>query len=171
VAYVTGKTSVLQTATKAAQDIVSAEVGAGILKSQAKVDERFAEIRDREFAIMAAQVDADNELFAANDDGKRKSSGGSKGGSKGGGKGGALTVEDARATVLNYGAFKDLTMGQVEALSAEEAGEYGYPKDAPGTKTGLDWLQWAAKNTDPKASFAQKRAALIIEARRAASDA
>jgi hypothetical protein len=167
-AYVTGKTTALQTAVKAAAGIVAAEIAAGLLETAAEVDSRYAEIRDREFEVIAKQVDADNELFAANDDGGKKRSGG---GRKAGGSG-TVTLQEAMDTVVNWGVFKGLTLGEVFEMSAEEAAEYGYAdKDGLPTKPGRQWIAWAAKNSDPKAQFIAKRCALIIENARAKSDA
>lgn len=169
-AYVTGKTNVLQSAIKAAAELTSAEVAAGITgPSQEEVQARFNQLRGPLFEELAAQVDADNALFAANDSGSSKG-GGSKrsSGGKGSAGGGEPTLDEAKDMVLNFGAFKTVTLGEVLGLTAEQAADYGYGE---GDKDGRAYITWLANNKDPKAGFAAKRAKVIIDALRAESDA
>lgn len=151
-AYGPSKTSALQTAVNAAVTLVAAEVGAGLIPDQQAAMARYDEVKDKLRDELFAQVDAEVSSSPP-----RQSFGTQQRSSK------PFSVEDARGTVLNFGAFKGLTLGDVEKLTAEEAEGYGYKdKDGKG-KPGIQWIRWAAGNTEPKAAFIRARAQAIVD--------
>lgn len=168
------KTTVAQTAANNAGNIVAALATAGIVKTAAAAQKAFDELYGGFYGPLAEVVDADNEMFAEQEKADAKSGGGRSssrsGGSRKGGSGGsaAPSLQDSLDMVLNFGAFKTLTLSEVLDLDAEGAQEYGYGE---GDKTGRQYVEWLAKNTDPKAKYAATRAAVIVESQRAESDA
>ena len=156
-AYSTGKTSALQTAIKAGTDIAIALFNAASPAEQKKFDviAKVHELADDLKLELFAQVDADNAKTATSTpfttqkdwDGPRKS-------------GGNITLEDAKGLVLNFGAFKGLTIGDVITMSATEASAYTAGKY---TRPGFDYVKWMSGNKDPKAAFSQARASIVFD--------
>jgi len=149
-AYSIGKTSALQTAIKAGVDIAIAEYNAGAMGPGDTIMARVHEIADELKVELFAQADADN-------------AGASSGGGGGGfGRAGAtgITVQDAKDMVLNFGAFKGMTLGDVVTMTKDEATAYTNGKyDRPG----LEWVKWCASNRDPKGAFASARAKALLD--------
>ena len=155
-AFTVGKTSALQTAVKAAVDIAVAEFNAAAQQGTPlpSILDRVVEIRDFLAPDLFAQVDADNAATAA--------SGGSSGGRSnfaGKATNAVVSEQDARDMVLNFGAFRGLTLGDVAAMSKDEVHSYTSGKMK---SDGLSYLTWLANNNDPKAAFAAKRAKVIV---------
>jgi hypothetical protein len=71
--------------------------------------------------------------------------------------------------IKGKGKFTGLTIADVFALSAEEAGEYGYTDKSGNAKTGAQYIEWMAGNE--KNPFMARRATAFLEAKRASSDA
>lgn len=167
-AYIKDKTGVRQTATNAAVNLVTAFVGAGFIETQAKALDEFLTIRNGIFDDLAAVVDQDNAAFAEaekNAPPKKSWGGKPKGGSGGGGKVFKGNAEAAANLELNFGKFKGVTLGNVAAMSADEAAEYGHGE---GDKPGLTYVKWLSTNENNK--YAAEAAALVLEARKASSD-
>lgn len=178
-AFQKDETGILQTATNAAAVLVAAEVGVGELTGTDVLD-RLRAVRDELFLALDEARIRDNAMFIEQEANKpakktstytRATGGGSTGGAafKGG-------VEDARKLQLNFGAFKGITLAEVYAMSATEAGEYGYPKANPGSRAGKDYVKWLSTNTTTNNSdgkgndFVAGAAQLILDGARASSD-
>lgn len=165
--YQKDQTGILQTATKAAADLTSAELAAGIIKSHDTAVKRFDELREHVLVDLKAAVDADNAMFKAEEasapaKGSRKKSSGSSGG--GGG-----TIDAPGAVELKgNGKFAGLTVDEVFALSGEEAEAYGYVDKEGIGKPGSLYVQWLT--TNDKNPFMQKVANAFLEEKRAGSD-
>lgn len=149
-AYSTGKTSALQTAIKAGVDIALAEFQAN--GSVGDIMQRVHEVADELKVELFAQVDEDNKATA--------SSGGGGGGGFGRTGGQGITVQDAKDMVLNFGAFKGMTLGDVVTMTADEATAYTNGKY---TRAGLEWVKWCSSNRDPKGAFAAARAKALLD--------
>lgn len=149
-AYQSNKTSALQTAIKAAVDLAVAEVNAGFITDQDAILVRVGVLKDSFAAELYAQVDQDN-LTNTNTPGGTASRVG------GGFSGGA---DEARNMVLNFGAFKGMTLGDVLVMSGDEVKAYTTGKR---TTPGIDYLKWLAANKDPKANFAATRAKVVLD--------
>jgi hypothetical protein len=167
----TSKTQLRQSAVKAAAEITSAGLSAGLFGKTAKAieDARTAFKQDREaiFADLVKVYEAEEAEAAsappAQQAARRASTGSSSPNS------GSITAEDALGTEFTWGAFKGLTIEQVKNLSASEAGEYGYPQANPGSKTGRQYIEWLAESKDDKTAFMARRAKLVIESMREAA--
>lgn len=148
-AYGPSKTSARQTATNVAATLAAA----GLTIEDVK--ENFESIRDYVYndlqSVMAEEATAAPQ--------RSYSSGGTSGG---GSKGGSFN--DPGSIELKFGAFKGMTIAQVAELSAGDAVD---KTDGRYKKAGLEWLQWAANNKDPKAGFVQKAAEAFLDSRRA----
>lgn len=149
-AYSIGKTSALQTAIKAGVDIALAEYAAGALTGP--IMDRVQEIANELKGELFAQVDDDNAGSAGGSTYRAPSGGNSRGG--------AVTVEDAKTMVLNFGWAKGLTIGDVLVMSKDEAAAYSGGKYA---RTGLDYVKWMSTNKDPKGAFASARAKVALD--------
>lgn len=164
------KTGVAQTAANSASTVVSALITAGIVKTEAAAKKAFDTHYTNVYAELAQVVDEDNELFAKLDAEERKSAprstsnggGQNRGRSSGSGGGGTVSVDDALATVFNFGAFKDLTIGEVIDMDAEATADYGYDKG------GKAYITWLAKSKDN--AFMAKRAKVVLDNARSGSD-
>jgi hypothetical protein len=166
VTYQKDQTGIRQTANNVASALVVAETAAGILKSHDTLVERFAALRDEVFTDLDARRIEDNEMFKAEEAAKPASaprSGGRKGGKPSG------DIENPGSVEIRNGAFKTLTVQQVYDMPASEAGDYGYPKSEPGSKTGKDYIKWLT--TNDKNPFMQKVATAFLDSKRASSDA
>lgn len=163
------ETGVAQTAANSASTVISAMVTAGILDTEAKVKKAFEDHYTNVFATLSEVVQRDNEMFEkldAQEASKPRPSGGGGGWQKksGGGRGGGdLSVDDALATVFNFGAFKDLTIGEVLGMDSEATTDYGYEKG------GRAYITWLAKSKDN--AYMAKRAKLVLDTARSGSDA
>lgn len=147
------KTSALQTSFNAAATVVAAELNAGIIKDQKDVADRLIALKDTIFGELSTTVDTEVGTQAVT---SRSNGNGSAP------RGGNFSVQDARDTVLNYGKFKGCTLGDVLLMDGKEGGGYGYVgKDGNG-RPGVDWLKWAANNTDAKVAFIAQRAAAVL---------
>lgn len=161
-AYTTSKTSALQTAIKASVDIGLALLNAGILSSREELDKTMGEYQEMFTAQLYPLVDADNVLAQSQPKyPPRSNAGGAR--SSGGGNGGAFTPEEAADTVLNFSAFKGLTLGTVYHMTADEATAYSASQGKTYSKAGIEWLRWAAKETAPERSFIAKRAQAVLD--------
>lgn len=117
-----------QSALKAAVGIVAAEVEAELLEGEA-VDARLVEIRDEQFAYLEGLAKQDDEAYASLETASSTSSGSkpsgrasSKGGtSKGRSKGKKFSVEDAEDLEMNSGPFRGQKLGTVVELSEGDA--------------------------------------------------
>lgn len=166
--YRKDKTGVAQTAANAAATLVSAFVDTfGTFEEAVQA---FNTLRDDMFEDLAKVVDADNALFASveNQTDSVSSVSSVRSFKTGGGKSasnGKVSLDDAMSLQLNFGAFGNregtgLTLGQVLALSADEADKYGY---GDGERDGRDYITWLAGDRN-KNRFVQARAAVIAAA-------
>ncbi len=168
-AFVKDKTGSAQTAANASAVVVAAF--AEQFPSFSAAVKAFHELRAEVFEDLAAIVDADNALFAANDTGAKPSGGKtyekkertsktrSASKSKGGG-GGSITLDDALTMTLNYGAFEGETLADVLKLSADDCDDdYGY---GDGERDGRDYIAWLASDRN-KNDFVQRRARIIAD--------
>lgn len=163
-AYQTGKTGAKQTAYNVAATLTAAFAQAGI---QASLDEAlaiFEDIKDQVFADLEKQVEADNELFKANDSGPKSSGGRAPAARKSSGGGRKSNTSDPESFELTWGAFSGCTLGQVAAMSKSEAEEYGYQK------SGIAYIEWLAGNENPRVKVVADNAAALLDAIRATSD-
>lgn len=151
-AYATSKTSAMQTALKAAVDIAAAELGAGLIATQPDVNARIDVLRNDFFGVLEPLVQEDQ----AKESSRPARSGG---GLQSGGAGAPFSIDDAKTTVLNFGAFKGLTLGEVVNLSEDEAKAYSGGRYQ---RSGMQWLKWAAGSKEPKMAFVAKRAAVLV---------
>lgn len=147
------KTSALQTSFNAAATVVAAELNAGIIKDQKDVADRLIALKDTIFGELSTTVDSDvasAPSYSGNGSAAKPAARQN------------FSVQDARDTVLNYGKFKGCTLGDVLLMDGKEGGGYGYVgKDGNG-RPGVDWLKWAANNTDAKVAFIAQRAAAVL---------
>lgn len=149
-AYQVSKTSALQTAIKGSVDIAVAFLNAGIISTRDEFDNVLGDYQDAFTAALYPMVDADNANMGSN-------------GGAGGGRQSGFTPQEAADTVLNFGAFQGLTLGQVYHLTASEAQAYSTSVGKAYNKSGVDWLRWAAANKDAKAQFIAKRAQAVLD--------
>lgn len=147
-AYQSSKTSALQTAIKAAVDLAVAEVNAGFINDQDAIVGRVGVLKDAFAAELYAQVDADNAAASSAAPGSNASR------SFHGG------ADEARDMVLNFGAFKGMTLGNVLTMTGDEVKAYTTGKR---TTPGIDYLKWLSANKDPKANFAATRAKVVLD--------
>lgn len=157
-AYRKDKTTVAQTAANDAAQMVSALIAAGIIDNVEGAGNAFASLQSTIFEQLTPVVDGDNALFEkveAENPAPAKSSGGGKGG------GSKLDAAAARATVLNFGRFKDLTLAQVEALAPGEGKAEGYNDKDGAPKSGLAYIEWLSKSDTNE--YMARRAKLILE--------
>lgn len=151
-AYQSNKTSALQTALKAAVDLAVAEVNAGFITEQDAILVRVGVLKDSFAAELYARVDEDNASAPVSSFG---GGGGSE--SRGAFNGSANEAYDM---VLNFGAFKGMTLRNVLVMTADEVKAYTTGKR---TTPGLEYLKWLAANKDPKANFAAVRAKVVLD--------
>lgn len=154
-AFSTGKTSALQTAVKAAVDLAIAELNAGFIGDRAELDEAVAKRTGDFTAILFPQVEEDNATYAS-------SGGGYSGGSShsaGASNRSLPTVDEAKNMVLNFGAFKGLTLGQVVGMTADEVKKYTGGKQK---SEGRSYVEWMTRQTDPKAQYSSARAIVVL---------
>jgi hypothetical protein len=166
-AYQKDATGIRQTANNVASTIVVAETAAGILKSHDTILERFQALRDEVFTDLDVRRTEDNAMFLEQE-AKAPAKPAKSGGKRSGGKP-SSDIDNPGDVVINNGAFKTLTVAAVYDMPASEAGDYGYPKAEPGTKTGKDYIKWLT--TNDKNPFMQKVATQFLESKRASSDA
>ncbi|MEM2973347.1 MAG: hypothetical protein QXS50_04275 [Candidatus Caldarchaeum sp.] len=151
-AYRVSKTSALQTAIKAAVDIAIAELNAGLVNNHDEVMALVDSLKQQFTDELYPMVEEDNALQAASDAAASRSTGGSSRP--------PVSLQDALNTVLNFGAFKGLTLGDVANMDATETATYTQGKYS---KSGVEWLKWAAGNKDPKAAFIRVRAQKVLD--------
>lgn len=166
-AFVKDKTGAAQTAANASATVIAAF--ADSFKSFDDAVVAFNELRTQVFEELAVVVDADNAVFAANDNGgtskPAKSSGSSSRSGKtfarkSGSNGGSIGLKDALDMELNFGAFGGETLETVLNLSADDADEqYGY---GDGERSGRDYVTWLASDKN-KNEYVQKRARVIAD--------
>ena len=166
-AFIKTKVEGFQTSTNVAAELTAALVAQGAVEANAKaVVATVREIRDELFTDISAVIDADNvALKAEAATSPAVNTGGGGGGNRrassadsGGGTGKVFTKEEGAALVLNFGAFKGLSIGSVIAMPASEAGTYGYPKAAPGSKPGKSYIEWLSTDEEPARNFASRAA-------------
>lgn len=182
-AYRKDKTGSLQTATNVAGAVVQTLIEAGAIKFAASkkadvvIEETFGHIDDltqRIFTPLAEQVDADNALFeeAEKEEAKSGRSAGRSSGnagrrSSGGGGGGGsskVSLEDASATELTWGAFKGISLGEIAEMSKRDVEDAGV--DYAGS--GKRYLAWLSKNQDN--NYMASRAKVVLASLRDGGD-
>lgn len=165
------KTTAAQTAFNAGAAVAAGLAASGSITTG---DEALAVIKTiaeglfGESTTLAAVVDGDNKLFAETEaaaPAAKKSYSPSGTSTNSGPK---VTLEDARATVFNFGKFKGQALGDVYDMPASKAQEFGHGE---GDKAGKTYVQWLAKTTDEKTGFMRRRAQVILESARESSDA
>lgn len=168
--YQKDQTGILQSATKAAAELTSAEVAAGIVKSHDTIIKRFDELKAHVLVDLQAAVDADNAMFKAEEAASpAKAKGGPRKAKASEGGGGKAIDNPGDVTINGNGKFAGLTVAEVYALSGEEAAAYEYTdKDGIG-KPGSLYIKWMQGND--KNPFMQRVANGFIESLRANSDA
>lgn len=166
------ETGILQTSVNAAATLTAAEMNAGIIKSHDAATKRLGEYVDSLFAKLDEARVRDNEMFKAEEAASpapRKSSGGRKP-SGGGSTGGGDIDNPGSVAFKGKGKFAGLTVSEVYALTAEEAGDgYDYKDKQGNSKPGSEYIEWCAGNE--KNPFMQKVALKFLEEKRAGSDA
>lgn len=166
-AYQKDATGIRQTANNVAASLVVAETAAGIVKSHDTIVKRFAELRDEVFTDLDLRRADDNAMFLEQE-AKAPAKAPRSGGSRSGGGKPTNAIDNPGDVEIRNGAFKTLTVATVYAMPASEAGDYGYPKSEPGSKTGKDYIKWLT--TNDKNPFMQKVATQFLESKRASSD-
>jgi hypothetical protein len=153
-AYSISETSAMQTAVKAASDIVVALVNTAQLESEyiKETLDEYVQFVYTTFLVPALERDrqAAPDISAPRPFGGRRD----------GGQQEAITPEDAENTVINFGAFKGLTLGAVSRMTASEAREY---TDGKYTRTGQSYLKWLLNDTEPARAFIRARAKVVLD--------
>jgi hypothetical protein len=165
------ETGIRQTSANVAATLTVAEVAAGIIKSHDAVEKRFAEFRDQVFGDLDAARLRDNEMFKAEEAStpEKKSYPKKTSGSKPSSGGGDID-DPGSVAFKGKGKFAGLTVAEVYALTADEAGTgYAYTDKDGNAKAGSAYIEWCA--TNEKNPFMQKVASKFLEQRRAGSDA
>jgi hypothetical protein len=163
------ETGIRQTSANVAASLTVAEVTAGIIKSHDSVVKRFTELRNEVFADLDEARVRDNEMFKAEEAAAPAKKTYSKSTSKPSTGGGDI---DSPGTVAfkGKGKFAGLTVEEVYALTAEEAGSgYAYTDKDGNAKPGSAYIDWCAGNE--KNPFMQKVCTKFLELKRAGSDA
>lgn len=158
-AYQLLDTNLLQSAIKAASQVTAALITTGDADAVADPQAVMDSISKDLFAQLKEKAEKDNEQLKADD---RPAPGGGGGNWKRGGGGGNrdIKVTDDGSLKLTWGKFKGLTIAQVFELDESQAEEYGYQK------SGAAWLEWVAKNKEPKVAPVAKNAQAFLEAKR-----
>jgi hypothetical protein len=153
-AYSISETSAMQTAVKAASDIVVALVNTAQLEAEhiKETMDEYVQFVYTTFLVPALERDRQ----AAPDTPAPRPFGGRRDG----GQQEAITPEDAENTVINFGAFKGLTLGAVSRMTASEAREY---TDGKYTRTGQSYLKWLLNDTEPARAFIRARAKVVLD--------
>ena len=160
-AFQVSRTSARQTALKAGADIAIAELNAGFITSREELVERVSELRDEFYADLEGAIASDEAALP---------SGGMGGSFQRGGQGSSgprvedMTDDEVLDTVVNFGAFKGLTYGEVRDMNEAEAATYSASQGKSYTKSGRDWLRWSAANKDPKARKSSALAQRTLDA-------
>lgn len=155
--------NLMQTAVNAATTLASAYVNAGLVSTIEEAKSAFDSERTSIFELLKAVPNAEAPRSGGSYGGQRRSGGG----------GGSVTAADARMVVLKFGKFgpadrvdgtrfEGFTLGELEAMSAEEAEKY-----KPGNGPGVKYLEWLSKNEQNP--FIAKRAKAILDDRKASS--
>jgi hypothetical protein len=165
------KTTAAQTAANVAGAVTAANIAATDGMTASAASKYVNTIFEGLFELLAPVVDADNEVFAAQDEAapaaKAASSGGkrSTGGAKTSGTGKKFTLEEAMELELNSGKFKGQTLGDVYAMDEDEAAEYGHREGEPGKS----YVKWLTTEKNPN-SYTRDAAKAIIAGKKASSD-
>lgn len=165
------ETGIRQTSANVAASLTVAEVSAGIIKSHDAVVKRFGELRDEVFTDLDAARLRDNEMFKAEEAASpaKKTSTNKTSASKPSTSGGDIDNPGSVA-FKGKGKFAGLTVEEVYALTADEAGSgYAYTDKDGNNKPGSAYIEWCAGNE--KNPFMQKVATKFLELKRAGSDA
>lgn len=168
-AYQKDETGIRQTAANVAASLTVAEVTAGIIKSHDAVTKRFGEFSDSVFASLDEARVRDNEMFKTEEASTpaRKTSSKSSGSKS---SGGGDIDNPGTVAFKGKGKFAGLTVEEVYALTADEAGDgYSYTDKDGNKKPGSAYIEWCAGNE--KNPFMQKVATKFLELKRAGSDA
>jgi hypothetical protein len=154
-AYSISETSAMQTAVKAASDIVVALVNTAQLEAEHIKDtlDEYVQFVYTTFLVPALERDRQ----AAPDTTATRPFGGRR---DGGRQQETVTPDDAENTVINFGAFKGLTLGAVSRMTANEAREY---TDGKYTRTGQSYLKWLLNDTEPARAFIRARAKVVLD--------
>lgn len=163
------ETGIRQTSANNAAVLTAAEVSAGIIKSHDAVTKRFAEFSDTIFATLDEARVRDNEMFKAEEAAKPATKSTKTSASKPSAGGGDIDNPGSVA-FKGKGKFAGLTVEEVYALTADEAGSgYAYTDKEGNNKPGSAYIEWCAGNE--KNPFMQKVATKFLELKRAGSDA
>ena len=164
------ETGIRQTAANVAASLTVAEVTAGIIKSHDAVTKRFAEFSDSVFAGLDEARVRDNEMFKAEEAAAPAKKTYSKSSGSKPSTGGSDIDNPGTVAFKGKGKFAGLTVAEVFALTAEEAGSaYAYTDKEGNAKAGSSYIEWCAGNE--KNPFMQKVCTKFLEQKRAGSDA
>jgi len=166
--FIKDETGVAQTAANVSATIVSAFVDKFDTFDDAV--EAFNELRKATFADLAAVVQADNEKFAAAENGSAGNKASTPaarasktGGSRAAGKSATrskVTLDEAATMELKFGAFMGETLDHVLDLNAAECdADYSY---GDGERDGKDYIVWLAGDRNENA-YVQLRARLVLD--------
>ncbi len=137
------KTTSANTSIMTAGSVVSALIGAGVIKTVASAAKASEELFDAYFAKASPVVDEDNETFAAVEETEAKGGGGKKTYSKSKKSDDdedGTTAADPGDVRLKGGKFKGCTISEVYEMDSDEAGDtYGH-RDGEAGSTYIEWL-------------------------------
>jgi hypothetical protein len=156
-AYSISETSAMQTAVKAASDIVVALVNTAQLESEHIKDTMDEYVQFVYTSFLAPALERDRQAAPDTTITTSRPFGGRR---DGGHQKEAITPDDAENTVINFGAFKGLTLGAVSRMTASEAREY---TDGKYTRTGQSYLKWLLNDTEPARAFIRARAKVVLD--------
>jgi len=165
------KTTAAQTASNTAGVITAANIAATDGMTASAAAKYAVTVFEALFEVLSPVVDADNKLFAEQEEAAPapKSSGGSKTKSSGGsgrsGGGKKFTLDEALELELNSGKFKGQTLGDVYNMDADEAAEYGHREG----EAGKSYVKWLTTEKNPN-SYTRDAALALIAGKKASSD-
>ncbi|MES2156008.1 MAG: hypothetical protein V4510_12820 [bacterium] len=166
-AFQKDKTTAAQTAGNVAGNVAAAALTAGKLDVDSAA-EFVVDVFEALFTKLAPIVDADNANFLAQEGAAPASKTAKSGGERSYSKtrssktrgNSSVSLDDALGMELNFGAFGGETMGNVLALSADDADEqYGY---GDGERSGRDYITWLATDKN-KNDYVRTRARVIAD--------
>lgn len=144
-------TSARQTATNAAAQLVAA----GLTLEDVK--ENFDAIRTFIFEDLQTFIKQETESAPA----QRSSAAGN-------GRGSA-SVSNPGDLVINWGAFKGMSLGAIATMSAADAKAESAKNGKSYDKPGVKYIEYLANNKDPKASYVRKYAQAFLDQQRTAA--
>lgn len=154
------RTTAAQTALNSSASIVTGLVTQGAIATVASAKKALVELYQTAFAEIGPVVDSDNEVFAAAEQAEgSKPRSSTKTASKANGSKTAKkdsVPDDAGEFILSGGKFKDLTIAEIYAMDAEEAGKtYGHREGEAGS-TYVGWLASERNNNEIRREAAQR---------------